>query len=129
MKHQTARERMNSVPLDHKSIRRIVRPLFRRRNDYSLRTMERLPDELRRFGIMTAKDLRLLMKRHRRSLLLDENRRMSRAETLYLSREAGFGGVDTFAGKSWYAIPGLVRSAMELEFGEAAAVYVTDPQV
>ncbi|WP_155944750.1 hypothetical protein [Pseudoxanthomonas sp. Root630] len=51
---------------------------------------------------------------------------MSRAETLYLSREAGFGGVDTFSGKSWFALPGLVRSAMELEFGEAAAIHVTD---
>ena len=129
MKHQRARERASSAPLDPESIRKIVRSLFRRRNDYSSETFEELPDELRKFGVVTAKDLRLLMKRHRRALLREENIRMSRAETLWVSREWGFRGVDTHSGKSWYAIPGLVRTAMELEFGEAAAVYVSDPQV
>lgn len=90
--------------------------------------MEELPDELRRVGIVTAKDLQLLMKRHRRSLLQEENIRMSRAEAVYLCREAGFGGIDTHSCKSWYAIPGLVRAAMELQFGEMAAVYASDAQ-
>lgn len=53
---------------------------------------------------------------------------MSRAEAVYLCREAGFGGIDTHSCKSWYAIPGLVRAAMELQFGEMAAVYASDAQ-
>lgn len=65
------------------------------------------------------------MKKHRRALLADENFRMSRAETLWLSQELGFMGLDAFAGKSWLALPGLVSQAMELEFGQEAAVHVT----
>lgn len=124
MKHLKARTKADSTALDSRSIRKISRTLFRRRNDYSLDSLDELPDELRRFGITTAKAFRLLMKKHRRSLLIDENVRMKRAEVIWLSREAGFGGIDTHAGKSWMAIPGLVRQAMELEFGEAAVIYV-----
>ena len=126
MKHQKARAKVDSVALDTRAIYKISLTLFRRRNDYSLESLNELPDELRRFGITTAKTFRLLMKKHRRSLLMDENVRMKRAEVVWLSREAGFGGIDTHAGKSWMAIPGLVRQAMELEFGEVAIVYVAD---
>ena len=48
---------------------------------------------------------------------------MPRRSTWLTKRDSG--GIDTFANTSWLAIPGLVRSAMELEFGEEAAVYVT----
>lgn len=49
---------------------------------------------------------------------------MPRPETLYLAKEFGWGGVDVHANKSWFAIPGLVRQALELEYGEEASVYV-----
>lgn len=91
--------------------------------------MDELPVELGKFGITTVKGLRLLMKRHRRSLLADENVRMSRAEIAWPSNEFGAAGIDAFAGKSWFAIPGLVRQALEQEFGEAAAVYAADSEV
>jgi len=68
------------------------------------------------------------MKKHRRSLLEEENIKMSHSETLWL-RSEGYVGIDTLARKSWLAVPGLVRQAMELEFGEEAVVYVTDPLV
>ncbi|MGH8054576.1 MAG: hypothetical protein ACREP4_11730 [Stenotrophomonas sp.] len=126
MRHQGARAKADLALLDAKTIRAVVRPLFRRRNDYSQATLDELPSELGRFGILTIKDLRLLMKKHRRALLEDENIRMSRTETLWLNQEANFAGLDAFAGKSWLALPGLVRQAMELEFGEDAAVYVAE---
>ena len=129
MKHLRARGKVDSVPLDAEMIRKTVQSLFRRRNDYSVETMDELPGELRKFGIVTVKDLRLLMKRNRRSLLIDENIHMNRAEVLWLLSDAGAAGLDTHAGKSWYAIPGLVRQAMELEFGYEAAVYVIAQQV
>lgn len=126
MRHQRARAKADLASLDAKTIYKVVRSLFRRRNDYSQATLDELPSELGRFGILTVKDLRLLMKRHRRTLLKDEKIRMSRAETLWLTHEADSAGLDAFAGKSWYAVPGLVRQAMELEFGEEAVVYVLD---
>jgi hypothetical protein len=127
MKHQKARAMVDSKPLDPESIRKTARSLFRRRNDYSGATFDELAMELQRFGVTTVKDLRLLMKKHRRSLLADENIRMSHSQTLGLHQE-GFAGIDTLARKSWLAVPGLVRQAMEIEFGEEAAVYVIDPQ-
>lgn len=66
------------------------------------------------------------MKKHRRALLVDEKVRMSRAETLWLYQEIGSVGLDVLSEKSWHVIPGLVRQAMELEFGEQAAIYVTE---
>lgn len=128
VKRQGARARLDALPLEGTSMRKTVRPLFRRRNDCGAATMADLPAELRRFGIVTIRDLRRLMKKHRRALIMDENVRMSRAETLYLAREAGFDRVDTLAGTSWFSLAGLVRGAMELEFGEAAAHYVTESQ-
>jgi len=126
VKKRSARARVDALPLDGASIRGIVRPVFRRRNDYNASALGELPAELRRFGIVTTKDLRLLMKKHRRTLVIDQNVRMSRAETLYLAQEAGFPGVDTFSGTCWLSLAGLVRSAMELEFGETAAIYVAE---
>lgn len=59
------------------------------------------------------------MKRHRRSLLADEKIRMTRTWALGL-RDAWRGaGVDAFSGTAWFSVPGLVREAMEREFGEA----------
>ena len=126
MRHQSTRQLAGSAPLNTRSILKVVRPLFRRRNDYSQATLDELPSELSRFGILTIKYLRLLMKKHRRALLVDEKIRMSRAETLWLHQEIGPLGLDMFSENSWYAIPGLVRQAMEFEFGEKAAIYVTE---
>jgi len=126
MRYQGARAKVDLASLDAKRIHMVVRRLFRRRNDYSQATLDELPSELGAFGILTVKDLRLLMKKHRRSLLEDENTRLSRSEALWLSQEIDSAGLDAFAGKSWYAFPGLVRQAMELEFGEAAAVYLME---
>jgi len=126
MRHQGARAKADLASLDAKTIRKVVRPIFRRRNDYSEATLDELPAELRRFGILTVKDLRLLMKKHRRALLSDENVRMSRAETLWLKQEINLAGLNAFAGKSWFSFAGLVRQAMELKFGEDAVVHVSE---
>lgn len=126
MRHQNARAKADLASLDAKAIRAVVHPLFRRRNDYSEAALDELPAELSRFGILTVKNLRLLMKKHRRVLLNDESIRMSRAETLWLKQEINFAGLDAFAGKSWFSFAGLVRQAMELEFGEDAVVHVPE---
>lgn len=126
MRHQRARAKADLAPLDARTIGMVVRPLFRRRNDYSQATLDELPSELSRFGVLTVKDLRLLMKKHRRTLLENEKTRMRHAEVSWLGQQADSAYFDAFAGRSWYALPGLVRQAMELEFGKEAAVYVLE---
>lgn len=126
MKHRKSRDRADERDLDPMIIRKMVISLFHRRNDYGDASVSELVPELRRFGVTTQKQFRLLMKKHRRALRKDEERRMQRAETLYLAKELGWKGIDVHANKSWYAVSGLVRQALELEYGEQAVVYVEE---
>lgn len=124
MKPTRARARLDDSAISPEVIRNVVLSLFGRRHDYGDGSVSELVSELNRFGITTRKQFRLLMKKHRRVIREDEERKMPRPETLYLAKEFGWGGVDVHANKSWFAIPGLVRQALELEYGEEASVYV-----
>lgn len=98
-------------------MREVVLSLFRRRHDYGNFDLLEVVDELHQLGISTRKKLRLLLKKHRRSILNDERRRMTRAETLYLLSQFDSRGIDSHTNTAWFAIPGLVREALEKEFG------------
>jgi hypothetical protein len=117
MRHSHSRAIIDMEPVTTAAIRNIVRGLFHRRHDYGDYDLTDVAAELEELGVSSIKQLRLLMKRHRRAILMDERGRMSRAETLYLLAEFGPQGVDAHTNTSWFAIPGLVREALEKEFG------------
>lgn len=98
-------------------IRKVVLSLFCRRHDYGDFDLSEVVTELGQRGISTVKQLRLLLKKHRRSILNDERSRMARAETAYLISQFGSRGIDAHTNTAWFAIPGLVREALEKEFG------------
>lgn len=123
MNSLSARARIDNAAISPEIIRKIVLSLFHRRHDYGGGDISELLPELEKFGITTVKPFRLLMKKHRRALREDEERKMPRAETLYLAKEFGWEGLDIHANKSWFTILGLVRQAMSLEFGEEASMY------
>ncbi|MFG6109202.1 hypothetical protein [Stenotrophomonas nematodicola] len=91
--------------------------LFRRKHDYGNFDLGELMPELEAFGITTVKRFRRLLKKHRRSILDEERTKMSRVETLHLLSQFDRRGIDAHSNTSWYAIVGLVRQAMEREFG------------
>lgn len=122
MKRHKARAIVDASPLTPAGIRRVVLSVFPRRHDYGDFDLADLVTELAEFGIATVKPLRLLMKKHRRQILIDERVKMPRAETLYLASEYNPAGVDVHSNTSWYAVPGLVRQAMEKEFGWDAVI-------
>lgn len=124
MHRQPARTRKDAEALTPEAVRRIVLSLFRRRHDYGAFDLDELVAQLALLGVTTRKQLRLLMKARRRALLDSENQRMRRAELRWLATD-GIEGLDMHAGKSFFAIPGLVRQAAELEFGERAEVLWT----
>lgn len=126
MNSLTARTRIDNTAVSPELIRKIVLSLFRRRNDYGSGSISELLPELSKFGITTVKQFRLLMKKHRRALREEEEIKMLRAETVYLAKELDWEGLDIHANKSWFSILGLVRRAMELEFGMEASVYGVD---
>ncbi|MET4571302.1 hypothetical protein ABIA68_000129 [Stenotrophomonas rhizophila] len=126
MKRQRARAIVDASPLTPAGIRRVVLSVFPRRHDYGDFDLADLVTELAEFGIATVKPLRLLMKKHRRQILIDERVKMPRAETLYLASEYNPAGVDVHSNTSWYAVPGLVRQAMEKEFGWDAVIGIQE---
>lgn len=98
-------------------LRKVVLSLFRRRHDYGDFDLSEVVAELDQLGISTLKQLRLLLKKHRRSILNEERRPMTRAETVYLLSQFDSRGIDSHTNTAWFAIPGLVREALEKEFG------------
>lgn len=117
MKQLHARARVGLEPVTTAAIEKIARGLFHRRHDYGDFDLTELLAELEGLGVSTIRQFRLLMKKHRRAILKDEREKMSRAETLYLLAEFGPQGIDVHTNTSWFALPGLVREALEKEFG------------
>lgn len=117
MQMKSARSIRDNEPLTSQYVRKVVLSLFTKNHDYAGCTAEDLLPELEDFGITTRKDFRLLMKRHRRALLIDEHQKMRRAETLGLRDEFRPEGIDVHRNTSRFAISGLVREALEKEFG------------
>lgn len=122
-----ARARLDAQVLTPGIIRTTVLSLFGRRHAYGDSDIAELIPEMARFGITTRKPFLRLMKKHRRALIEEARRKMPRAETVWHAAEFGPEGLDTHAGRSWYAITGQVRIAMQLEFGEDACVYEPRP--
>ncbi|OEZ01262.1 hypothetical protein BIY45_07460 [Stenotrophomonas sp. BIIR7] len=118
MRRSNARARKDLQALDPPALRRVVLSLFRRRNDYGSFDVSGVINQLRGFGVENLKQFRLLMKKHRRSILVEERRKMPRAETLHLLETSYPNGVDSHSNTSWYAVTGLVRQALCREFGD-----------
>jgi hypothetical protein len=120
------REKLSQV-LTEATLRKTMRSLFSRRNDYGDLSFGELSIELQRFGINTHGKFSMLMKRHRRKLIEIDRRSLSAQEVKLYSAEFGEKFVkDAVRRQYWFAFPALVRSALELEFGEEAAVREPD---
>lgn len=122
MRKIKARARVDAEKLTGQSLRRIVLSVFRKCHDYAGMDASELLSELESFGVTTNRSLRLLMKKHRRAILSDEKQKMLRAETLDLLRQFNPAGIDVHSNTSRFAVSGLVREALEKEFGWDAVV-------
>lgn len=117
MQRKSAGSVRDNEPLTSQYVRKVVLSIFTKNHDYAGCTAEDLLPELADFSITTRKDFRLLMKRQRRALLIDENQRLRRVETLGIREDFGTRGVDVHRNISRFAVSGLVREALEKEFG------------
>lgn len=124
MKHRSARSSKLQIALSAERIHHHMTRLFPRRNDYGDASFAELLPELARFGIATSGDFIKLMKHHRRRLLTLDRERLAPWEIRHCAESFGEAFVkDAIRRCYWFAYPALVRIAMEMEFGEAAAVY------
>lgn len=110
-------------PLSGPLIHRVMSSLFPKKNDYGNASFEELVPEMGRFGIRKRGQLVRLLKRHRKTLLQIDRQRLTPWEIRFFGEEFGQHFIkDAVRRQYFYALPALARTAMELEFGEAASV-------
>lgn len=124
MNRQSSRQLIYARQLTGDAIHHVMSRHFPKKNDYGEAPFEELVQELVRFGITSVGDFKRLMTRHRRALLRLDRSRLSNWERRDAIAEYGEAFVaDATRRQYWFAYPALVRTAVEFEFGEAAAVY------
>ncbi len=123
----SARAKRREKPLSGDAILRVMASTFPKRNDYGQGSFEELVPELAKFGVTTLGKFQRLMTKHRKELLRIDRDRLSPAEERQYAEWLGASFVaDAVRRQYWFAYPGLVRIAAELEFGETAAVDETE---
>lgn len=107
------RVRVNAETLTGHSPQKIALSIFSKCHGYASVDAGELLSELEYFGITANESFRLLMKKHRRAILLEEKQNMLRAETLDLLRQFNPAGIDVYSNTSRFAVSSLVREALE----------------
>jgi len=101
--------------------------LFPKRNDYGDGSFEELVTELRALGISSVGDFKRLMTHYRRALLRFDRAPLSHFERRLAIDDFGADFVaDATRHQYWFAYPGLVRSAIEMHFGEDAVLSIRE---
>ena len=119
MKQPSARQKKAAVPLEPANAHAVVRTLLPKRNDYGPGIDEELVRELAAVGVQTRGALARLIKRHRRRLLAIDRDRLAGWEQRHFVESFGAEFVrDACRRQYWFALPALVRIALELEYGE-----------
>jgi hypothetical protein len=114
-------------PLTGALIYKVMSAHYPKKNDYGNASFDELVPELLRFGIRTRKDFKQLMTRNRRRLLDIDRSPLAAWEVAHCSQTLGAKFVkDSIRRQYWFAFPALVRTAMELEFGDAACICETE---
>ena len=105
---------------DLKYLQKMMRNLFPKRNDCaSLEDLEEVLGELKQFSITTKLQVRLFLKKHRRHLLeIDKAPLDTCHQRLYREEVGDEEYLDALRRQYWFCYPGLIRTAMEIEFGD-----------
>ena len=120
----SARERVQNQTLNGRLIHKVMGALFPKRNDYGSASFDELVPELSKFGIDKLAQFQRLMKKHRRELLEIDRDRLAPWEVKHFTESFGKEFIsDALRRQYWFAYPALVRTAMEIEFGDAASIY------
>lgn len=131
MHRPCARQRLARHPITIPLMQHIMRRLFNKLNDFnpSLADYDELLIELHRWGIFTRGAFERLMKKHRKALLAEDSARMSEREICFLSLDMSPEEALIFRRHArqgiYLAYQGLIRTALELEFGAEANPVVT----
>lgn len=118
----SARQKIDRKELTPLLVHKALTAAFPKKNDYSPSETgygEEL-SELIHFGIVSVKDLRVLLQKHRKRILEIDRSPMDQVHQRMYAKEMGAAKFNDFVRRQyWFAYPGLLRLALELEFGEA----------
>ena len=118
----SARQQIDRKELTPLLVHKALTAAFPKKNDYSPSETGYAEElsELFHFGIVSVKDLRVLLKKHRKKVLEIDRSPMDQVHQRMYSKEMGAAKFNDFVRRQyWFAYPGLLRLALELEFGEA----------
>lgn len=123
---QRARKTIDQKTLDENLVYKNLKSLLPKINDYSKdeKDYTEILGELFEFKIKTNKDFRLLLKKHRKQLMMIDRSSMDAYHQNMYREEMG---ADVFNERMrrnyWFAYPALMRIAMKLEFGKEYEIY------
>ncbi len=124
-----ARRVIDQGKLDEALIYKNLRAIFPKVNDYAPSDSgysEEL-NELRDFGVTTNKKLRLLLKKHRKSVIAIDKSPIDIYHQKMYAEEMGRNDFNDHMRKNyWFAYPGLLRIVLELEFGNKYEQYANE---
>ena len=114
------RKLIDKEEVDLVYLQKIMRSLFPRRNDCaSSNELKEVIDELNRFSIRTKLQTRLFLKKHRRQLLeIDKEPLDAIHQRIYREDLGDDEYNDSLRRQYWFCYPALIRTALEIEFGE-----------
>lgn len=118
----SARQQIDRKKLTPQLVHKALSSAFPKKNDYfpSESGYEEELSELIHFGVLCVKDLRILLNKHRKKILEIDRSPMDKAHQKMYANEMGIEKFNDFIRRQyWFAYPGLLRLALELEFGEA----------
>lgn len=122
----SARQRVVAQPLTRALLHKALRAHFPAKNDYfepEAGYAEEI-DELQHFGVNSVGGLGKLLRRHRKRILAIDRSALDPWHQKMYREEMGVAVFRNFQRRQfWFAYPGLLRLALELEFGERYGVF------
>jgi len=106
-------------------LQKIMRKLFPKKNDCAaIEDLEEVVTELKKFSVITKRQIRLFLKKHRRQLLdIDKEPLDSCHQRLYREDLGDEEYLDAIRRQYWFCYPALVRTAMEIEYKDLYAQF------
>ncbi|CAH0535386.1 hypothetical protein VST7929_02959 [Vibrio stylophorae] len=116
-----ARQKLDETQLTPVKVYKLLSVIFPKANDYAPSESGYVEElsELREFSIRSIRDLRLLLKRHRREIIsIDRSPINAYHQKMYREEMGDAVFLDHMKKCYWFALPAILRIALELEFGE-----------
>lgn len=114
------RSEIDQEVFDIHYLQKTMRSLFPKKNDFaSKKELAEVVEKLKDFSIITKLQVRLFLKKHRRQLLeIDQQPLEAIHQEIYREINGNTEYLDSIRRRYWFAYPALIRTAMNIEFGD-----------